>query len=432
VDLILFTRTYPYSAMEQPFLSQEVEYLATDFERVFIVPENCSGQKYPLPSGIQVEEGFSEFLESTSKLTREMQVLHGLTSPLFFQELLRRPISISQPKAIVRLLFWAGHAELTKKWGLDFIKTKRIEEENCIFYTYWFGPTSTGIALLKRYYPKIILVSRSHGGDMYEERHKPAYIPCRQISLKELDGLFPASDNGTSYMKNKYSKIIGRCETAHLGVKDPGFITPASIDGVCRIVSCSFIDRIKRLDLLLDGITFAANSRPSQAFEWTHLGGGRLNKQALYTQLKEMASRQLPPNVKWNFLGTLPPQNIMRFYRENPVDLYIQVSQSEGGAPVSIQEAISCGIPIVATGVGGILEIVSDENRLLLRENPSDQEIADAIFFLIDHPTVALNKRIGSRQVWQEKFNSEVNFPSFVEKIKSIRNINDTLPYRVN
>jgi len=419
VDLILFTGSYPYSiAEEQTFLNQEVEYLAAAFERVIIVPENCEGQKYSLPSGIQVEEGYPAFLKSHSRMTI---VMHGLTSPLLFQELITIPILISQPKAIKRLLHWVGHAELRKKWVLDFIKTMRVEEENCIFYTYWFGQTSTGIGLLKRLYPKIILVSRSHGYDMYEERHNPAYIPCRQISLKMLDGLFPASDNGTRYMKKKYSKIIGRCETAHLGVKDPGFITQSSTDGVWRIVSCSYVVPIKRLDLMLQGIIYAANTRPSQAFEWTHFGDG-----SLYTQLKDMASKQLSPNVMWNFPGYLPLQDIMKFYRENTVDLFMQMSQSEGGAPVSIQEAISCGIPVIATGVGGIPEIVSDKNGLLLSENPSVQEISDAIFYLIDHPAEALNKKSGGRQVWQYKYNSAINFPSFVEKIKSIRRVNNT------
>jgi colanic acid/amylovoran biosynthesis glycosyltransferase len=419
VDLVLFTGSYPYDDVaEQTFLNQEVEYLTAAFERVIIVPENCEGQKYPLPSEIQVEEGYSAFLKSQSRMT--IAAL-GLTSPLLVKELITIPTLISQPKAMKRLLSWVGHAELGEKWVLDFIKTKRVEVENCIFYTYWFGQTSTAIGLLKRLYTKIILVSRSHGSDMYEERHNPAYIPCRQISLKMLNGLFPASENGTRYMKQKYSKIVGRCETAHLGVNDPGFLTHSSNDGIWRIVSCSYVAPIKRLDLLLRGIAYAANTRPLQSFKWTHIGD-----RYWFKQLKDMAAKELPPNVTWNFPGYLPPQDIMKFYRNNPVDVFMQVSQSEGGASVSIQEAISCGIPIIATGVGGTPEIVSDKNGLLLSENPSVQEISDAICYLIDHPVDVLNKKSGSRQVWQNKYNSTVNFPSFVEKIKSIRNVSDT------
>jgi len=418
MDLVLFTGSYPYAiAAEQTFLNQEVGYLAAAFERVIIVPENCDGQKYSLPSAIQVEEGYSAFLKSHSKMTI---MTHGLTSTLLFLELITIPSICYQPTAIKRLLFFLGRSELTKRWLIDFIQKYRMEDKNCIFYTYWFGPTSTGIGLLKHLYPKILLVSRSHGVDLYEERHNPPYIPCRKISLKMLDGLFPVSENGTIYLKKKYSKIIGRCETAPLGINDPGFLTQSSNDGIWRIVSCSYAVPVKRLDLLLQGITHAANTRPSQAFEWSHFGDG-----ALYTQLKDMASKQLPPNVTWNFPGYLPLEDIMEFYSNNPVDVFMQVSQSEG-LPFAIQEAISCGIPIIATEVGGIPEIVSEKNGLLLSENPSVQEIADAIFYLIDHAADALNKKSASRQVWQNKYNSAVNFPSFVEKIKSIRKESDS------
>lgn len=414
MDLVLFTGSYPYAiAAEDTFLDHEVEYLAAAFKRVIIVPEKCEGKKYSLPPGIQVEEGYSAFLKSSSRMTI---LSHGLNSPLLLKELITKPTIWFQPTALKRLLLWVGHAELRKNWILDFIKSMRIEEDNCIFYTYYFMQTSTSIGLIKRLYPKIMLVSRSHGGDMYEERYHPPYIPCRKISLKMLDGLFPASENGTIYMKNKYSRINGICETAHLGVKDPGFLTQSSIDGVWRIVSCSYVVSVKRLDLLLQGIRYAAKMRPSQPFEWSHFGDG-----SLYAQLKAMASRQLPLNVMWNFPGYLPLQDIMKFYRENPVDVFMQVSQSEGGAPVSIQEAISCGIPIIATRVGGIPEIVSDKNGLLLSEDPSAMEISDAICYFIDHPEDALNKRSGSWEVWKNEYNSAVNFPAFVEKIKSIR-----------
>lgn len=414
MDLVLFTGSYPYAnAAEHNFLYQEVKYLNAAFDRVIIVPENCEGQKYYLPSEVQVEEGYSAFLKSHSRMTI---VAQGLTSPLLFQELITIPTICYQPTAIKRMLAFLGRSELTKRWIIDFIQKYRIEEKECIFYTYWFGQITTGIGLVKRLYPEIKLLSRSHGSDMYEERYNPPYIPCRKISLKMLDGLFPASENGTIYMKRKYSKIVRRCETAHLGVKDPGFLTQSSIDVIWCIVSCSFVVPIKRLDLLLQGIAYAANTRPLQLFKWTHFGDG-----SLYKQLKDMASKKLPSNVTWNFPGYLPLQEIMKFYRENSVDVFMQVSQSEGGAPVSIQEAISCGIPIIATGVGGVPEIVSDKNGLLLSDDPSALEISDAICYLIDHPEDTLNKRSGSRQVWQKKYNSAVNFPAFVEKIKSVR-----------
>ena len=49
----------------------------------------------------------------------------------------------------------------------------------------------------------------------------------------------------------------------------------------------------------------------------------------------------------------------------NDFDLFVNMSLSEG-IPVSIMEAISFGIPIIATNVGGNAEIVNDETGVLI------------------------------------------------------------------
>lgn len=55
-------------------------------------------------------------------------------------------------------------------------------------------------------------------------------------------------------------------------------------------------------------------------------------------------------------------------YSEHPVDVFINLSTNEG-VPVSIMEAISFDIPIVATDVGGTSEIVTDETGILVSSN---------------------------------------------------------------
>ena len=80
-----------------------------------------------------------------------------------------------------------------------------------------------------------------------------------------------------------------------------------------------------------------------------------------------------PQNAEGYLDGYVPIEQIMNYYRENPVDVIVNVSESEGGSPVSIMEALSCGIPAIATAVGGNPEIVSEQNGILLSANPSPQ-----------------------------------------------------------
>jgi glycosyltransferase involved in cell wall biosynthesis len=230
-----------------------------------------------------------------------------------------------------------------------------------------------------------------------------------------LDALFLASHAGKNYFLTHYPEFSSRYQTSHLGVPDPGCVSRASDDNVFRIVSCSNVVPIKRLNLLLNGIALAARLRPDQKFEWIHFGGGK-GLQAL----EKGIYRNFPQNVTGRLLGYLPNEEIMRYYKDNPVDVFVNVSKSEGGSPVSIQEAISCGIPVVAASVGGNPEIVSEKNGILLSPNPTPREIALALLQLWDNPQLTAKMRKESRRIWQEEYNAERNFHAFAERLKAI------------
>jgi glycosyltransferase involved in cell wall biosynthesis len=76
---------------------------------------------------------------------------------------------------------------------------------------------------------------------------------------------------------------------------------------------------------------------------------------------------------------------------------------------------------VIATAVGGNKEIVSEQNGILLTENPNLEEVAAAIFSLIDSPSEARKKRDGSRETWLKKYNADVNFSEFSKKLRQIR-----------
>lgn len=109
----------------------------------------------------------------------------------------------------------------------------------------------------------------------------------------------------------------------------------------------------------------------------------------------------------------------MELYRKHPLDVFMNVSSTEG-TPVAMMEAISCGVPVIATAVGGNQEIVSDMNGILLRSDASPEDIAKAILNFLDHPEIMTSLRKGSHTVWMEHYNAEVNFRAFAERLKAI------------
>ena len=410
MNLIIFTTSYPYNAAaEQAFVGRELPILSRHFENIIIIPKKSGGKLVRIPEGVEIEEKFAALLRKKSlfRVAKE-----AFCSPFFYQDIVSRPQILIHIMMLARLIRFVGEAELLKKWLAGWIEEKRIDINNTLFYSFWFDQLAMGVGLLKDRLPELKLVSRAHGYDVYEERYNPPYWPCRQYALTKLDKLFLASDDARNYMLKRYPQHSSLFETAHLGVPDPGFTASPSTDGVFRVISCSSLLWLKRIDLLARGINRAAQLRPEQKFDWHHFGDG-----PDMGKLRDMLT-EFPRNVKGHFDGYIPNEQVIDYYRENPVDVIVNVSESEGGAPVSIMEAASCGIPAIATAIGGNPEIVSERNGMLLSADPSPDEIAEALLRFLDNPEDLIRKREESQAVWLEKYNAERNFDAFANHLK--------------
>ena len=78
------------------------------------------------------------------------------------------------------------------------------------------------------------------------------------------------------------------------------------------------------------------------------------------------------------FLVVITHKSSCILFWGNEVRCFINVSSSEG-IPVSIMEVMSFGIPVIGTNVGGVSELVNQENGHLLSANPAAQEIVSVI-----------------------------------------------------
>lgn len=412
MNLILFTSTYPFDGgSEQTFLDPEMKHLNGVFDRIILVPKKVIGNCLPLTNRATVDTSYYQLLINTNPLTLIGKVFG---SDWLYRELISRPSLIFHPQALIRMIRFLAVAWQTLDWVDAWVRENGIGEKN-IFYTYWFDSSSFGIGLAKRKYPNLRVISRAHGYDIYEEvYYNPPYWPFRNKAMSLLDALIPDAEAGRKYLAQKYPDHSSIMQTHWLGVPPSGFLNPQSTDHVFRIISCSMIVPVKRVELLMEGILSAARRRPEQRFEWIHMGNGKTRE-----KLQKNADENFPPNAKANFGGYTTRADLMEFYRNNPLDVFINVSVSEG-TPVSIMEAASCGIPVIATEVGGNPEIALDENGLLLAPNPTPEEIADAFFAFIDAPSISAAKRKGSYDVWRRKFNADENFRQFADRLRSI------------
>ena len=133
-------------------------------------------------------------------------------------------------------------------------------------------------------------------------------------------------------------------EVHHLGVFDHG-LNPEKEETEFHIVSCSNIVPVKRVPLLAEAI-----GKLDFKVRWTHIGDGPLRSEV------EFVAEKYPEYVTCELLGVIPNAQVIRYYAEHHVDLFVNASRSEG-VPVSIMEAFSFGIPVIATDVGGLHQV---------------------------------------------------------------------------
>lgn len=102
---------------------------------------------------------------------------------------------------------------------------------------------------------------------------------------------------------------------------------------------------------------------------------------------------------KVNFLGS--KDDVATFL--NRSDIFILISNYEG-LPLSICEAMSCALPIVASDVGGVNEMINDGVNGYLIPKGNDELLSDKLSYLISNPELVYRMGLESRKTFEEKF----------------------------
>lgn len=408
-QVVMFTRVYPYGGKEV-FLDAEVAYLAAKFTRITIVPGSTPAPLRPVPANVEVDTSFAH--SYTSGLKRIMQAAaFSLTSDLFYRELRRHPHIRANPHAISRLIKYLYHAKVVYQWLLPRLQAGTFD--HALIYTVWLLPETIGIRLAQRQYPQLKLVSRAHRIDLYADVSQPPYLPLQGEGVRAAARIFVISEHGRAYLKEHYHEEA-ICEVSRLGTHAPGFSITSRDDTIFRVVSVSRLIEHKRTALLIESLARLAALNPALQIEWHHFGDG-----ALRDSLEAQAGQILNGKVRWQFHGLVPNADLFKFYETQAPDVFISVSASEG-IPVSIMEAQSCGIAVIATNVGATAESVSGDNGILLDANPDVETVALALKRLAENAQLKRDLGAKGKQHWAEFFDAECNCRNFAERLYAI------------
>lgn len=408
--LLILTDAYPFGHSEN-FLEDELEILRTQFLKIVVVPSRRCDWSVPEllpPDGVAAHA--VPLTGRYAKLAHAVRALRAsptLTKLVLREALDRRDIWL-EPHGWYLLLWFAWHAARTFDDARAAMRRHALRPDETVAYAYWSWPSALSAVLLRDEFPGLRAVARCHGGDLYEERHRPAFLPFRRVLAQRLDQIAFISQQGLDYFATRWAAPREKLLLARLGVFEPNGLAHASggLDARAplELVSCSFVVGVKRLPFMIDVVRAVAASRPDRRVRWTHLGGG-----PLFEEICGRAVGAQGNNLSVRFLGHLDPAHVVRTYLAEPVDVFLNTSASEG-VPVSIMEAFACGVPAVAPAVGGVPEIVDDTCGRLFPPAAAPAEVAAKIQSCVAFPDAHLRLREGARRRWAERYDARTNF----------------------
>ena len=402
--LVILTSSFPYGKGEKTFLIPELRVLQRYYDIEII--SHASDEEYRdyadrsnLDADIQVHR----FSSKTSVLQR---VIYGIAYLLDFDGWRELYDIFHNHDSFFEQLYQSLGFYILARCEYNRIKRSGILNKNeaIIYYSYWNTYYCYDILRHKKQYPNIKFLTRTHGVELYNERIRGGRQPFKKIVDGKIDKVVFASFFARkyycehfvhSYDENKYS-------VSRLGVSEgcPKYEKEDKTEYL--IVSCSNIIPIKRIELIIQGIALLSDI----SIKWVHFGEGSEMSRLQSTAKKLLGNCD---KIKYEFTGYMNNDEICSFYKENWVDCFITTTSTEGGCPVSIQEAMAEGIPIIGTDVGGVTEMING-NGILLSSNPSGEEVAHAIRQICTMPFDMQRKlRYASYHIWKCNFNAENN-----------------------
>lgn len=413
--LIHLTNGFPFDTGEN-FTEGEIEHLADEFDQVLTIPTafpSNLGEPRPIPGNVHVFEpgGTNPARRLNGRLAVARHAMSGLVPAI------RSSTRLAQlPQEMAFASRTASVYSHASRW-LERPDVRPLWEghEVTVYATWFHLNAAVGLKLRDDFFRGDVrfMVSRAHSYDLYHFRHPRQHLPARETLLSGYDRVLPVSRHGVEYLLERYPHHADKVRLARLGVGAPPIANRPS-QRPFTVFSTSTIIPLKRLHLLIDALKLMADS--GRAFHWYHLGAPRVGSSERFAERVAEYAREKLPADSFTFLGAIPNKDVPAEYQKRGASVFVNVSEIEG-VPVSIMEAMSVGLPVIATDVGGTNDLFADGMfDGLLDSNPSSSVVAEALMRLYDLPAEGFNAWAkASAAAWNESWNANHNYRWFAQ-----------------
>lgn len=295
-----------------------------------------------------------------------------------------------------------------------------LRKQNCEVAHVHYYPQFA--ALIKRINPELRVILHMHGEWLTQLKFN--HLSSR---LSRIDLIVSCSEFVTEALRNKFPEIANKCRTVPMGVSPEAFLHSwqahqADFPFRKRLLCVGRISPEKGTHVLLDAFELIVQKFPDATLtivgpEWiaprediTDLCLGKETVNGLETfyrggylqQLKQKLSPAAAKQV--TFTGIAAHNEIPTFYER--ADIYVCPSLYESFG-VSVLEAMVGGVPVVATRVGAVPELITDGHTGLVVENPDSPAIAGAVIRLFANASLRNSIASSAREAVRERFSWE-------------------------
>ena len=256
------------------------------------------------------------------------------------------------------------------------------------------------VPIIRAFNPRIKIVLHMHGE--WLTQLNPSLIKQR---LSKVDLILGCSNYLTEKIRSRFPDLASHCQTVYNGVNVERFVK-----GDCSVKNQEtsnpnllFVGRVspeKGVHLLLDAFKQVTAHYPEATLAIVGLKSAAqmevivglsddpkvqdlvsfYSGESYISQLRKRLPTQIASQV--SFVGHLPQTKLLDYYHR--ADLLVNPSLSESFG-MSLIEAMATEVPVVASRVGGMTEVVAEGKTGLLVEANDVSALAEAILHLLSN-----------------------------------------------
>ncbi|MBF0564728.1 MAG: glycosyltransferase family 4 protein [Nitrospirae bacterium] len=286
--------------------------------------------------------------------------------------------------------------------------------------------------------PAALLASRLTGIKVVFSTHGTEFFPFYGVMARRVDRFFACSryiaGEVEKYCRLKPEVIYNGVDTTFFCKRPPdealkkrlGIGNEIVLVSVCRLIGLKGIQyalqaiyELKHTNVQSAGVQSAGvqctdvqrtDVRYAGSIRYVIVGDG-----PYLPDLRKLAG-ELGLSELVIFTGSLPNDEVAAYYNLAEIALFPSIADEAFG--ISIAEAMASGLSVVATGVGGIPEVLSNATGLLVPPK-DDESLAKAIRYLIATPR--LRKELGDKARARARENFDWN--SIAERFEKSLNL---------